>query len=78
MNVALTQHVFEEARKDPRQFIPKYTTIESLNYADTYDVFSTPKLFVVDGDRKFIGKSLTAEQIEDLVKKLKERKAKKG
>ncbi|MBK8497984.1 MAG: DUF5106 domain-containing protein [Flavobacteriales bacterium] len=78
VNVALTQHVFEEARKDPRQFIPKYTTIESLNYSDTYDVFSTPKLFVVDGDRKFIGKSLTAEQIADLVTKLKERKAKKA
>ena len=78
VNVGLTPTVFTEARKDPRQFIPKYTTIESLNYADTYDVFSTPKLFVVDGERKFIGKSLSADQIEDLVKKLKERKAKKG
>lgn len=78
INVGLTQHVFEEAKKDPRQFIPKLTTIESLNYADTYDVFSTPKIFLVDGDRKFIGKSLSADQIADLVRKLKERKAKKG
>ncbi len=76
VNVALTERVFTEARKDPRKFIPQYTTIESLNYSDTYDVFSTPKIFVVDGDRKFIGKSLSAEQIEDLVKKTKERKAK--
>jgi thiol-disulfide isomerase/thioredoxin len=75
VNVALTKNVFEEAKKDARKFIPKYTTIESLNYADTYDVFSTPKLFVVDRDRKFVGKSLTADQIADLVTKLRERKA---
>jgi len=76
VNVGLTMNVFEEAKKNPRQFIPKYTTIESLNYADTYDVYSTPKVFLVDGDRKFVGKSLSPEQIEDLVRKLKERKAK--
>ena len=77
INVALTKTVFEEAKKDPRKYIPGLTTIESLNYADTYDVYSTPKIFMVDGDRRFVAKSLSAEQIEDLVKKLQERKAKK-
>jgi len=77
VNVALTPKVYEEAKKDPRQFIPKHTTIESLNYAETYDVYSTPKLFVVDGERKLVGKQLTAEQIGDLVEKLREIKAKK-
>lgn len=76
VNVGLTEHVFEEAKKNPRAFIPRFTTIESLNYAETYDVYSTPKVFLVDGDRKFVGKSLSPEQIGDLVKKLKERKAK--
>jgi hypothetical protein len=51
--------------------------LESLNYADTYDVYSTPKVFLVDGERKFVGKSLSADQIEDLVTKLRERKARK-
>lgn len=78
VNVALTPKVYEEAKKDPRQFIPKYTTIESLNYAETYDVYSTPKMFVVDGERKLVGKQLTAEQIGDLVKKLREIKARKN
>lgn len=72
VNVALTQNVYETAKKDPRQFIPQHTTIESLNYAETYDVYSTPKLFVVDGERKLVGKQLTAEQIGDLVRKLRE------
>lgn len=76
VNVALTKTVFEEAKKDPRKYIPKYTTLESLNYSDTYDVFSTPKLFVVDGERRFVAKQISADQIADLVIKLRERKAK--
>ena len=76
INVALTKTVFEEAKQNARKYIPQYTTIESLNYADTYDVYSTPKVFVVDGDRKFVGKQLSAEQIVDLVTQLKARKAK--
>lgn len=76
VNVGLTWHVFEDAKKNARNYIPRYTTLESLNYAETYDVYSTPKIFLIDGDRKFVGKSLSPEQIEDLVKRLKERKAK--
>jgi thiol-disulfide isomerase/thioredoxin len=76
VNVGLTMTVYEEAKKDPRKFIPGLTTIESLNYAETYDVYSTPKVFLVDGERKFRGKQLSPEQIVDLVKKFKERKSK--
>ena len=76
VNVGLTTTVYEAAKKDPRQFIPSLTTIESLNYAETYDVYSTPKMFVLDGDRKLVGKQLTPEQIGDLISKLREIKAK--
>jgi len=76
LNVGLTQNVYEAAKKDPRQFIPALTTIESLNYAETYDVYSTPKMFLVDRDRKFVGKQLSPDQIEDLVTKLRAIKAK--
>ncbi|MEZ4738202.1 MAG: DUF5106 domain-containing protein [Flavobacteriales bacterium] len=76
VNVGLTKTVYEEAKKDPRKFIPKDTTIESLNYSETYDVYSTPKVFLVDGERKFRGKQLSPEQIVDLVKKMRERKSK--
>lgn len=76
VNVGLTKTVFENAKKDPRQYIPKFTTLESLNYADTYDVYSTPKVFLVDKERRFAGKQLSADQIADLVTKLRERQAK--
>jgi thiol-disulfide isomerase/thioredoxin len=75
VNVGLTKTVFENAKKDPRQYIPRYTTLESLNYSDTYDVYSTPKVFLVDKERRFAGKQLSADQIADLVGKLRERKA---
>lgn len=75
INVGLTQTVYEAAKKDPRQFIPKLTTIESLNYAETYDVYSTPKMFVLDGERKLVGKQLTPAQIGELIGKLREIKA---
>lgn len=76
VNVGLTKSVYEEAKKDPRKFIPKLTTIESLNYSDTYDVYSTPKIFLVDADRKFIGKQLSPEQVGDLVRNKRARAGK--
>ncbi|MBX2973158.1 MAG: DUF5106 domain-containing protein [Flavobacteriales bacterium] len=76
VNVGLTHHVYEDAKKDPRKYIPKLTTIESLNYSETYDVYATPKVFLVDGERKFRGKQLSADQIVDLVEQLRKRKAK--
>jgi len=58
INVAVTNSLFEAAMEDARQFVPKYTTIESLNYQTTYDIFSTPKVFVLDKDKKIIAKSI--------------------
>lgn len=76
VNVGLTKSVYEEAKKDPRRFIPGLTTVESLNYMETYDVYSTPKMFIVDKERKLVGKQLSPEQVPDLVRKLREMKAK--
>ena len=66
-NVAVTEPLFKAAMEDARQFVPKYTTIESLNYQTTYDVFSTPKVFVLDKDKKIIAKSLSISQLEDFL-----------
>lgn len=76
-NVGLTHHVYEGARKEPYKYIPQFTTLESLNYADTYDVYATPKVFILDRERKFVAKSLNPDQIADLIKRLREQKAKK-
>jgi thiol-disulfide isomerase/thioredoxin len=74
VNVGLTWHVYEEAKKASYKFIPAFTTIESLNYADTWDVFSTPKFFLMDADHKIVGKQLDADQMVDLIHVLDKRK----
>lgn len=46
------------------------TTLPSLNFRTTFDVFSTPKLLLLDKDKRIIAKQLSAEQLEDLLTKL--------
>ena len=67
INVAMTDKLYREAKKDPRQFVPKYTTYAALNYQTTYDVFMTPKLFLLDKDKKIIGKGLNISQLEEFL-----------
>jgi hypothetical protein len=65
----------KEAKKASYNYIPRYTTIESLNYADTWDVYSTPKFFLMDADHKIVGKQLDADQMVQLVKSLEKKAA---
>jgi thiol-disulfide isomerase/thioredoxin len=51
------------------------TTLRSLNYRTTWDVNSTPKVFLMDKDYKIIAKQLGAEQLDDLLQRLEEGKA---
>ena len=73
VNVGLTPAVYAGAKADPLKYIPKYTTLQSLNYADTWDVYATPKFFLLGPDRKIVGKQLNPKQVADLVKRLRER-----
>lgn len=70
INVGVTDALFKAAVEDARQFVPRYTTIESLNYQTTYDIFSTPRVFVLDKDKKIIAKSISISQLEDLMDRL--------
>ncbi|HRO74983.1 MAG TPA: redoxin domain-containing protein [Crocinitomicaceae bacterium] len=69
-NVALTDSIYKAAVKDASKFIPKYTTLESLNFSETYDVYSTPTIYVVDKDKKIIAKRLGLDQLEDYLDRL--------
>ncbi|MES2800001.1 MAG: thioredoxin-like domain-containing protein [Bacteroidota bacterium] len=70
INVAVTDPLFKAAMEDARQFVPKYTTIESLNYQTTYDIFSTPRVFLLDKDKKIVAKSLSLSQLEEFIDRL--------
>ncbi len=43
------------------------TTIESLNFRDTYDIYSTPRVFLLDEDKKILAKRIGVEQLEELL-----------
>lgn len=70
INVAVTDQLYKAALDDARQFVPQHTTLESLNYQKTYDIYSTPKVFVLDKDKKIIAKSLSVSQLENLMDRL--------
>jgi thiol-disulfide isomerase/thioredoxin len=46
------------------------TTLQSLNYHQYWDVNSTPKVYLMDKDHKVLAKSLGADQLDELLKRL--------
>lgn len=74
INVAVTDKLYKAALEDPRQFVPQYTSIESLNYQSTYDIYATPKIFILDKDKKIIAKSLSIAQLEEFIDRLQGKK----
>lgn len=70
INIGLTKNIYNIAMENARELVPKYTTVESLNYSDTYDVYSTPKVFIIDEENKFVAKQLSVEQIGEFFDKV--------
>lgn len=77
INVAVTNSIYEIAKVTPEKLVQLYpgeknkpTTLASLNYQQTYDIYSTPKVFVLDSDKKIIAKNLSISQLEDLLDRL--------
>ncbi|XOV67467.1 MAG: thioredoxin-like domain-containing protein [Fluviicola sp.] len=75
INVALTYSMKEDAMDEtPGQ--PKLrkllmeTTLESLNYQQQYDIFATPKVWILNDKNEIIAYSLTVSQLEDLFDKV--------
>lgn len=67
INVGVPQVYFEK-QELAREAIQKGNTdLKSLNYRTTFDVFSTPKVFLLDKNKKILAKQLEAEQIETLI-----------
>lgn len=57
-----------DANENAQQLIMEgKTTLKSLNFRDTYDIFSTPRLFLLDKDKKIIATKLSPEQLGDFI-----------
>lgn len=75
INVAVTDHLFTAAmdKSDNQAKLMELlgtTTMQSLNYQKTYDIYATPKMWVLNNQKKIIAKSLTVSQLEDLMDRL--------
>jgi len=46
------------------------TTLKSLNFRTTFDVFATPKVFLLDQDKRIVAKQIGADQMLDLLGRL--------
>jgi thiol-disulfide isomerase/thioredoxin len=72
INVGLTDNLFNDAqdttnRQEKLMKLLETTTLGSLNYQKTYDIFSTPKVFLLDKDKKIIANRIGISQLEELV-----------
>ena len=68
-NVGLTKNIYNQALEDPRPLL-QHTTIQSLNYTDTYDIYSTPRIFILDENKVIKFKQLSIGQLEEIIDKL--------
>lgn len=68
-NIGLTPKVYNQAMIDPMPLL-KHTTIESINFGDTYDVYSTPKIFILDKNKVILYKQLIVPQVELILDEL--------
>ena len=75
INVAVTRNLYDSAMVNAGFFVPEFTTLKSLNYQKTYDIYATPKVWVLDKDKKIIAYSLTVSQLEDLMDRLQDKAA---
>lgn len=66
-----------EINKNAYDYLAKgLTTLQSLNFRDVYDIYSTPVLYVLDEENKILGKRLSVEQLEGFIKDMEKAKAK--
>ena len=66
-NVAVPQIYFEKQELARDVILKGNTDLKSLNYRTTFDVYSTPKVFLLDKNKKILAKQLEAEQLETLI-----------
>jgi len=48
------------------------TTLKSLNFRTTFDVFATPKVFLLDKNKKIVAKQIGAEQMGEILGRLED------
>jgi thiol-disulfide isomerase/thioredoxin len=68
INVAIPQEYYSNGGAKGHEAVRAgLTNYESLNYRDKFDIFSTPKVFLLDRNKRILAKQIEAEQCEKLI-----------
>ena len=76
INVAVPQEVYEDQQKATDYIIKGLTDLKSLNYNITYDVYTTPQLYLLDKSKTIIAKKLDAALLKTVIGREEARKIK--
>ncbi len=76
INVAVPQEVYEDQQKATEYIIKGFTDLKSLNYNTTYDIFTTPQIYLLDKSKKIIAKQLDTGLLKTVLDKEQDRKKK--
>jgi len=66
INVAVPQEVYKDQQKVNEYVLGGLTDLASLNYSATYDIFSTPQVYLLDKDKKIVGKKLDTDLLKQV------------
>jgi len=75
-NVAVPKDVYEKQEKATEYIMKGLTDLQSLNYHDTYDIISTPQIYLLDKNKKIIAKKLSVDLLKEVLEKEFEKKKK--
>lgn len=71
-NVTVPSKAYSDANYATNLITSGTTTYQSLKYLETFDVYSTPKVFILDKDHVIRAKDIAVEQIGDVLNRIKE------
>ena len=69
INVAVPMEAYSDQNKATQFIIDGHTDLKSLNYNRTYDIVSTPQIYLLDRNKMIVGKKLDSELLKQVVKK---------
>jgi len=72
INIAVPRKVYEDQNYANEVVLSKKSDLKSLNYHQTFDIFKTPTVFILNKKGEIIGKNLEADGILDFLKRIKD------
>lgn len=75
INVAVPEEVYKDDKIATEYVIKGYTDLRSLNYHQTYDIYSTPQIYLLDKTKKILAKKLDVNLVREVLEKEEKKRA---